>query len=171
MSELAISPPDQRRNGLQTPVKVKGRLKVALDLMVWGDGERHYLPDNEAAVKAGINVIAIRLALQRPHVLAYYKQQREVLRSRESAANIHRLCEIRDAADNMPAVNAIKVLEQIGDEQLQRGTAPNHAPGVTIRVINVTAPVQADARQRVIAGTAHAPDHPSQLPDGTGGEK
>jgi hypothetical protein len=32
--------------------------------------------------------------------------------------NIHRLRQIRDAADNMPAVNAIKVLEQIGDPKL-----------------------------------------------------
>src|SRR5215472_83385 len=69
--------------------RIGGRLKQALDLMVWGDGERRYLPDNEAAAIAGLNVISIRNALHKPHVLAYYKQQREVLRSRESPANIH----------------------------------------------------------------------------------
>src|SRR6516162_1596148 len=100
------------------PVKrIGGRLKQALDLMVWGDGERRYFPDNEAAAIAGLNVLSIRNALHKPHVHAYYRTQCQVLRARESPANIHRLCEIRDAADNMPAVNAIRALEQIGDEQ------------------------------------------------------
>jgi len=124
------------------PVKrIGGRLKQALDLMVWGDGKRRYLPDNEAAAIAGLNVLSIRNALQKPHVLAYYRAQREVLRSRESPANIHRLCEIRDAADNLPAVNAIKVLELIGDEEGRRVTdAPT--PGM---VLNIVAPVELKA--------------------------
>ena len=129
--------PRDRRTRL--PVKrIGGRLKQALDLMVWGDGERRYLPDNEAAAIAGLNVISIRNALTKPHVLAYYREQREVLRARESPANIHRLCEIRDAADNMPAVNAIRALEQIGDEQTTKPHAPS--PGVTIRIVNVAQP-------------------------------
>jgi hypothetical protein len=106
--------------------------------MIWGDGIRRYLPDNEAAAIAGLHVLTIRSALQRPHVLAYYKQQREVLRARESPANIHRLCEIRDAADNMPAVNAIRALEQIGDEQINRPNVPT--PGISIRIVNVASP-------------------------------
>ena len=36
----------------------------------------------------------------------------------------------------MPAVQAIKVLEQLGDEQQQRGSAVTATPGVTIRVVN-----------------------------------
>lgn len=36
----------------------------------------------------------------------------------------------------MPAVNAIKLLEQIGDEQPRSGAA-NAMPGVTVRIINV----------------------------------
>ena len=122
-----------------TPAKrIGGRLKLALDLMVWGNGERRYLPDNEAAAIAGLNVISIRNALHKPHVLAYYKQQREVLRARESPANIHRLCEIRDAADNMPAVNAIRALEQLGDEQTNKPSIAT--PGVVIRIVNVAQP-------------------------------
>jgi hypothetical protein len=129
--------PRERRNTIPAK-RIGGRLKQALDLMIWGDGERRYLPDNEAAAKAGLNVLSVRLALQRPHVLAYYKQQREVLRARESPANIHRLCEIRDAANNLPAVNAIRALEQLGsDEQTNRPNIPS--PGVTIRVISVNA--------------------------------
>ena len=129
--------PRERRNVIPAK-RIGGRLKHALDLMIWGDGERRYLPDNEAAARAGLNVLSVRSALQRPHVLAYYKQQREVLRARESPANIHRLCEIRDAADNMPAVNAIRALEQIGDEQTNRPNVPT--PGISIRIVNVSSP-------------------------------
>jgi hypothetical protein len=51
------------------------------------------------------------------------------------------LCEIADADNNMPAVNAIKALEMLGDEQItNKQTA---SPGVTIRIVNVSAtPVQ-----------------------------
>jgi hypothetical protein len=123
------------------PVKrIGGRLKQALDLMVWGDGERRYLPDNEAAAIAGLNVVSISNALHKPHVLAYYKQQREVLRSRESAANIHRLCEIRDAADNMPAVNAIRVLESLDEEGLMRRSSDLPTPGISIRIVHMPSP-------------------------------
>jgi hypothetical protein len=130
--------PRERRNVIPAK-RIGGRLKHALDLMIWGDGERRYLPDNEAAVIAGLHVITIRNALQRPHVLAYYREQREVLRARESPANIHRLCEIRDAANNLPAVNAIRALEQLGsDEQTNRPNVPT--PGISIRIVNVASP-------------------------------
>ena len=164
MSELALqsskSPTDTRVN------RIQGKLKATLDVMVWDALE---LVD--ACRQTGFSPAAMRNALQRPHVLAYLRNERQVLRASLSPRNLHRLAEIRDAADNMPAVQAIRLLEELGDEQLQRNTGTSHSPGVTIRVINVAAPVQADARQRVIAGTAHAPDHPSQLLDGTGGGK
>jgi hypothetical protein len=130
---LASGANPRERKTVVSVKRIGGRLKQALDLMVWGNGERRYLPDNEAAAIAGLNVLSIRNALQKPHVLAYYKQQREVLRSRESPANIHRLCEIRDAANNLPAVNAIKVLEQIGDEQRITDTV---TPGICIRIVS-----------------------------------
>jgi hypothetical protein len=142
--------PRERRNVI--PIKrIGGRLKQALDLMIWGDGKRRYLPDNEAAAIAGLNVLSIRNALQKPHVLAYYREQREVLRARESPANIHRLCEIRDADNNMPAVNAIKALEMIGDEQTSRPNTPT--PGISIRIVQVSsppAPIDIKAAPRII---------------------
>jgi hypothetical protein len=120
--------------------------------MVWGNGERRYLPDNEAAAIAGLNVLSIRNALHKPHVLAYYKQQREVLRARESPANIHRLCEIRDAANNLPAVNAIRALEQLGgDEQTNKLNTPS--PGISIRIVTLASPpppIDIKAAPRVI---------------------
>lgn len=114
--------------------KVTGRLKRALDLMIW-EGKR----DNEAAVSAGMNVLSIRSALEKPHVLAYYKAQREVLRARECARNIHRLTEIRDKADNMPAVQAIKMLEQLGDgESVATSRGSVSSPGLTIQIVQVS---------------------------------
>jgi hypothetical protein len=143
--------PRDRRTRL--PVKrIGGRLKQALDLMIWGDGTRRYLPDNEAAAIAGLHVLSIRNALTKPHVLAYYREQREVLRARESPANIHRLCEIRDAADNMPAVNAIRALEQIGDDQ-QTNRPNTPSPGISIRIVQVSsppAPIDIKAAPRII---------------------
>jgi hypothetical protein len=131
--------------------RIGGRLKQALDLMVWGDGERRYFPDNEAAAIAGLNVLSIRNALHKPHVQAYYRTQCQVLRSRESAACIHRLCEIRDAADNMPAVQAIKTMMFDEYEQTNRPNTPT--PGVSIRVVQVSsppAPIDIKAAPRII---------------------
>jgi hypothetical protein len=148
---LAFGANPRERKTVLPAKRIGGRLKQALDLMVWGDGERRYFPDNEAAAIAGLHVLTIRSALQRPHVLAYYKQQREVLRARESPANIHRLCEIRDAADNMPAVNAIRALEQLGDEQTNKPHAPS--PGISIRIVSLAsppAPVDIKAAPRII---------------------
>jgi len=127
-----LPPVTNRVSAVPTTRKVTGRLKTALGLMVW-DG----LTDNQAATKAGLTVTAIRMALKQPHVRAWYREQLDVLRSRESSRNIHRLVQIRDAADNMPAVQAIKMLEAIEDKQQSNGGAPI-SPGLTI-VINTNA--------------------------------
>jgi len=108
---------------------VRGRLKRALDAMVW-EG----LEWNEAAAKVNFTTAAMRKALQRASTLAYLKAEREVLRASVSAKNIHRLAQIRDAADNMPAVNAIKALEQIGEQEAS-SPASQRVPGFIIQVI------------------------------------
>ena len=150
MSQYPAFGANPRERKTVLPVKrIGGRLKQALDLMVWGNGERRYLPDNEAAAIAGLNVVSIRNALHKPHVLAYYKQQREVLRSRESAANIHRLCEIRDAADNMPAVNAIRALEGMDEAGLMR-RATDTAPGISIVIRHEPQPIDVTPKAPLI---------------------
>jgi hypothetical protein len=51
--------------------------------------------------------------------------------------NFHRLCEIADAENNMPAVQAIRSLAQIGDEANNKQTnAPT--PGITINIVSAT---------------------------------
>jgi hypothetical protein len=91
----------------------------------------------EAAAEAGLTTYTLRQAFARPHVLAHLRERREVLRAAASGKNILRLCQIRDADNNMPAVNAIKCLEGLNEEQPWRTTNPADARGVTIRIINV----------------------------------
>jgi hypothetical protein len=71
-------------------------------------------------------------------VLAHLRQRREVLRAAASGKNILRLCQIRDAADNTPAVNAIKTLEGLDEEGLMRRTTDTPTPGIVLRIVNVT---------------------------------
>src|SRR5262249_22923091 len=102
-------------------------LKVAIDAMVW-DGVDYAA----AAAKANLTAAAIRSALTRPHVLAYQREQLEVLRSSEKARNIHRAVKIRDAAENMPAMHAIRYLDQRDDENGNGANGLHRSPGVTI---------------------------------------
>lgn len=101
--------------------------------MVW-DG----LTDNEAAIKVGMTVTNIRLALKEPHVRVYYREALHVLRTRESARNIHTLAEVRDQKTNqMARVQAVKALEQLDDEvTTRRGSGFSAAPGLIINIIN-----------------------------------
>lgn len=111
------------------PMQVTGRLKRALDHMVWDN-----LTDCQAAVAVNLNVLSIRKSLQRPHVLGYYKTAREVLRSRESPRNIHTLIEVRDQTSNqMARVNAVKALEQL-DDAPGIGAGALRAAGIVIMV-------------------------------------
>ena len=64
---------------------------------------------------------------------------RPVLRVGERASNIHRLCEIRDAANNMPAVNAVKALEMLDAEAVAR-PASQTSPGIVIRFVTQASP-------------------------------
>jgi hypothetical protein len=111
------------------PGKVTGRLRIALEALVWQGVTR-----DQAAAIAGITDHSLRCALAKPHVKEWYRAQCDVLRTSARARNIHRLEAIRDAANNMPAVQAIKCLEQIDDEA--RSTqAMQRAPGLQIVVI------------------------------------
>jgi hypothetical protein len=127
----------------RTPT-VMGKLLVALTAMVWQG-----LPRKAAAEHAGISEHGLYKALRKPHVRQHYLGELEVLRTSERARNIHRLTEIRDKADNMPAVNAIKMLEQIDEASSSAGGTQMRSPGVVIIVQNGVA--------------AHAPQAPNPV--------
>jgi len=60
-----------------------------------------------------------------------------VLRTSEEPRSIHRLAQIREAANNMPAVVAAKHLLEL--EQTNTSNSNATSPGVTIRIVNQTA--------------------------------
>jgi hypothetical protein len=94
----------------------------------------------EAAQAAGLQDESLRIALAKPHVIAALRREMEVLRLSERPRNIHRLAQIRDAADNMPAVNAIKALEEIDDIAARAATSLQRAPGLQIVIMPAATP-------------------------------
>jgi hypothetical protein len=133
------------RNKTPAP-RITPRVKRAIDAVV-----HQGLPWDQAAHETGLTTRTMRLAFERPHVLAYYRAQCQVLRASTTAQNIHRLCQIRDADNNQPAVNAIKTLEMLDDEQTARPNTPS--PGVVIRIVSLSsapAPMDIKAAPRII---------------------
>jgi hypothetical protein len=109
--------------------RVIGRLKLAIDAMVW-DG----LTRSAAAVAAGMLDHSVREALRKPHVKFYLRQQMEALRTAARAKNISRLVAIRDSSGNaMAQLGAIKMLEE-GADLAAPGRVP-HRPGIVIVVV------------------------------------
>ena len=135
-NELAFSDKTALARNSVPPLRITKRVKDAIRAMVV-DKQRW----DDAARSVGLTARHMRLALEKPHVITYLRKQLDVSRGARQVANFHRLCEIADADNNMPAVNAIKALEMIGDEQTN--TKQTASPGVTIRIVNVSAtPVQ-----------------------------
>jgi hypothetical protein len=117
------------------PGRVTGRLYKAIDAMVWSAASR-----KEAAQVAGLTDHGLRQALRRPHVMAFYLSECEVLRASGRAKRLHRLEEL--AAQNVNingAVAAIKAAEQIAEDPARSGGAVT-SPGIVIRVVNLVAP-------------------------------
>jgi len=120
---------------------INPKLIKALTLMV-DEG----LPIAKAAQASGLTTKCVRDAFDRAHVLDYVRKRRQMLLASVNARNIQRLAEIRDAADNMPAVNSVLALERMaGDQASGQAGSVSHSPGITIQVVTV----QSDERQPV----------------------
>lgn len=148
MTDVTVAQPSRQQIAAQTrskPKRVTGKIAEAIDRMLQL-GE----PWDEAARNVDLTVRAMRLAISKPHVLAHLRERKLVLREHLSAANLFRLAQIRDAADNMPAVNAIKVLEQLGEESSTRSSTSAVAPGVTIIIHDREVTGSLSAPQRVV---------------------
>jgi hypothetical protein len=122
------------RNKTPKP-RITKRVKDAIDAIV----ERG-IAYNEAALEVGLTTRGMRLALERPHVLAYLRQQLKVLRDARGPRNFHRLWAIADEGSNlMAAVNAIRALELLSEEATARRTdVPT--PGVVLNIISAPQP-------------------------------
>src|ERR1700687_5642337 len=111
---------------------VTGKLKIALDLMVW-EGLKY----QDAATKAGLASSSVRFALRKPHVLQHYNAELTALRTSARAQNFHRLDKIADDSKNdMARVAAVKTMENIADQADEKG--PRSAvtmPGLQIVIV------------------------------------
>lgn len=126
-------------------LRVTGKLRDACDYLVH-EGLSLY----DAARKAEISTFSMREGLKRPHVLAYVRQQREILRTSMCGANILALANVRDQTDNQNArVSAVKALEQIGDDNSSiRSSTSTSMPGVTIHIHAAPAQASLNAHER-----------------------
>ena len=126
----AAGPVDKRRRkrGLTTAVR------TAIDAMIYDRCTRA-----QACKRAGFTERALYLALEKPEVAAYFNRGLQVLRAGERVQNIRRLCAIRDAANNMPAVNAVKTLEMLDTAEAMR-PANQTSPGIVIRFVTQASP-------------------------------
>jgi hypothetical protein len=98
-------------DGRSAPLKVTGKLKTAIEQMVWHGARRA-----EAAEKAGLKDHSLRAALRKTHVMAHYHAELGVLRESTRAKNFHRLDGIAEDSPNaMAKVAAIKVMEAISE--------------------------------------------------------
>jgi hypothetical protein len=114
---------------------VTGKLKAAIDLMVWEGLKRA-----DAAAKAGLADASLRFAFRKPHVLQYHAAELAALRTSVRARNVHRLDGIADTSKNdMARVAAVKAMENIADQadEKQRPGA-QLLPGLQIVIVNGT---------------------------------
>ena len=98
-------------DGRSAPLKVTGKLKTAIEQMVWHGARRA-----EAAEIAGLKDHSLRAALKKVHVMAFYHDELRILRESTRAKNFHRLDGIaEDSPNTMARVAAIKTMEAVSD--------------------------------------------------------
>lgn len=131
-----IQPPKANRKNAP---QVTGKLVIALKAIVWEGQELQ-----QAATLAGLTTHAVRLALSRPHVIAFLKAEREVLRQYVSAQNIHHVVAMRESGNAMAALGAMKLIEQMGTDNAGRSIGSVGSPGLTIQIINSVSSTQSD---------------------------
>lgn len=169
MTSTDIAPAEQRKPTTRIErAGLTAKVKRAIECMVW-DGKRF----DEAAAEVGLTSRAMRLALQKAPVLAFFKAEQQVLLASHGPRNIHRLAEIREAAANMPAVQSIKLMHELGADQQQRNASLSASPGVTIRVVTVvqSAPAQtypSDMSRPDVKQINHLADLPSNAASAAG---
>ncbi|MGB7833213.1 MAG: hypothetical protein WBL84_13485 [Xanthobacteraceae bacterium] len=118
--------------GRSAPLKVTGKLKIAIETMVWSGACRA-----DAAKVSGLTDHSLRSALKKPHVKAAYLAELEVLRLSARARAFHRLVELSEQNDNKgAAVAAVRTMTLEGRDEAQRGFGAVASPGLTIQIIS-----------------------------------
>jgi hypothetical protein len=111
--------------------RLSTKLKAALDAMVW-EG----LLYADAARKVNLSTFAMRCALDKQHVQAYLRQQRQVFRASLVDEAIHRVRAISQQDENKAAAfNAASRLMSESDQEHSLSTQ-RQAPGLVVQIIN-----------------------------------
>jgi hypothetical protein len=132
MTQITPSPQAIAAQTRSKPQQVSGKLKLVLDMVV-NEGADPY----EAGRTVGMHARSIRLSLAKPHVLAYLRRARQVLRETARAQNIHHQIRMRAESPNeMARLGAMKLLEQDDD----RSDARAHVPVMPGLLIVINAP-------------------------------
>jgi hypothetical protein len=118
--------------GRSAPLKVTGKLRIAIDTMVWSG-----LCRADAAKAAGLKDKSLKSALRKGHVKAAYLAELEVLRLSARARAFHRLVELSEQDDNRgAAVAAVRTMVLEGDDAAHRGHPSEQTmPGLVIRIV------------------------------------
>jgi hypothetical protein len=156
----AIAEPSRTPTGsgkAEKPRAVTGKVKAAIDAMVW-EG----LPRDKAAAQAGISPHGLYKALRSPHVKAHLNAELEVLRTSGRARRIHRLEAIAEQNSNLnAAVYAIRELDRDRDEA-PAGGGRGSVPGVVIVVNTGGGPAQTIVQSPAGMGSSMGTDEASE---------
>jgi hypothetical protein len=117
-------------------VKITGRVREAVSLMVWNGLKR-----DDAAKAVGLQPNSLYVAMRKPDVKSLYLIECESFRLSGKARRLHRLEEIAASDRNLnAAVAAIRVAESLEpDPTLRSGMVTS--PGLVITIVN-PAPVR-----------------------------
>jgi hypothetical protein len=148
-------------------------VREAVRLMVYGaidDPDCRPLGFIEAASEVGLKPDQMRRWLDRSVVRALLLRERRIFRTAINSGNEGALLRIRDTAKNaMAQIGAIRTLEELGEEDAARHgrTGQRETPGVTIRIVNVSAPPAPAATGAIDITPSSVPalDEPSAYPD------
>lgn len=94
-SPVALVANRMRKASKRKRIGLTKRIRAAIDTLVWGKDEQ-VVGWEIAAAAGGISVRSLRDAINKPAVLAYYREQMRALREGHRPANIHTAAEIRD---------------------------------------------------------------------------
>jgi hypothetical protein len=139
MTSTILAKPEHHlpRSSTDRRLKITGKLKTALDLMVWGNTDGIPLDYDDAARTANLTARSMRRALERPHVRMYLRQQRDVFRASISARVIFRLDELARQNDNRgAAVSASRAILQLDEEAETRPRSLHQVVPGLVLVIN-----------------------------------
>jgi hypothetical protein len=122
--------------------RISGRLKTALDLMIWGDENGKPLDWNVACRNVNISARSMRKSLERPAVRRYLYDQKQVFRACIGAKSLSRLDEIAAQRSNMNA--AVLAIRQIDGLEVDSHGPPGmqQSAGITIRILAAPPPPQ-----------------------------